>query len=160
MSKLDDLHTLERLLNEFGFPVSPILAYAIKEKEEELRAECQYSVTEETVEESKVAEFIDEPSFDSVKEEFSYYLHKMKSLHTAKNYLYMIDKPIRDFIKINIDSTADSIYSFKTSEEVMNVKLKLLEDMSFVEKNMRTHNALTAAISSYYKFLEAKEKNN
>lgn len=36
MSKLDDLHTLVRLLNEFELPVSPILEYAIKNKEEEL----------------------------------------------------------------------------------------------------------------------------
>lgn len=36
MSKIDDLHTLIRLLKEFEFPVSPILEYAIKEKMEEL----------------------------------------------------------------------------------------------------------------------------
>lgn len=36
MNKLDDLHTLLRLLNEFELPVSPILEYAIKNKEEEL----------------------------------------------------------------------------------------------------------------------------
>ena len=35
MSKLDDLHTLVRLLKEFEFPVSPILEYAIKEKLEQ-----------------------------------------------------------------------------------------------------------------------------
>lgn len=32
MSKLDDLHTVEKLLNEFELPVSPILEYAIKER--------------------------------------------------------------------------------------------------------------------------------
>lgn len=48
MSKLDDLHTLIRLLKEFEFPVSPILSYAIKEKEEELCAECT-SVTKDNV---------------------------------------------------------------------------------------------------------------
>lgn len=36
MSRLDDLHTLVRLLKEFDLPVSPIMEYAIKEKEEEL----------------------------------------------------------------------------------------------------------------------------
>ena len=36
MGKLDDLHTLVKLLNAFELPVSPILEYAIKEKEEEL----------------------------------------------------------------------------------------------------------------------------
>lgn len=36
MSKLDDLHTLVRLLKEFELPVSPILEYAIEEKIEQL----------------------------------------------------------------------------------------------------------------------------
>lgn len=36
MSKLEDLHTLVRLLKEFEFPVSPILEYAIKEKIDQL----------------------------------------------------------------------------------------------------------------------------
>lgn len=52
MSKLDDLHTLQRLLKEFEFPVSPILEYAIKEKEEELcvkdiRLDCENVLGEE-----------------------------------------------------------------------------------------------------------------
>lgn len=37
MNKIEDLHTLIRLLAEFEFPVSPILEYAIKNKEEELK---------------------------------------------------------------------------------------------------------------------------
>lgn len=36
MSKLEDLHTLIRLLDEFELPISPILEYAIKEKMESL----------------------------------------------------------------------------------------------------------------------------
>lgn len=36
MSKIDDLHTLVRLLKEFELPVSPILEYTIKEKIAEL----------------------------------------------------------------------------------------------------------------------------
>ena len=39
MSKLDDLHTLQRLLKEFEFPVSPILEYAIKEKIDQLSSD-------------------------------------------------------------------------------------------------------------------------
>lgn len=38
MNTLEDLYTLKRLLYEFEFPVSPILEYAIKNKEEELMA--------------------------------------------------------------------------------------------------------------------------
>lgn len=36
MKTLDNLHLLVRLLEEFELPVSPILEYAIKEKEEQL----------------------------------------------------------------------------------------------------------------------------
>ena len=39
MSKLDDLHTLQRLLKEFEFPVSPILEYAFKEKIDQLSSD-------------------------------------------------------------------------------------------------------------------------
>ena len=36
MTKIDDLNTLKRLLREFNFPISPVLEYAINEKEKEL----------------------------------------------------------------------------------------------------------------------------
>lgn len=50
MPTLEDLHTLIRLLNEFQFPVSPVLKFAIKEKEEELTGhEVLDSVAEEIV---------------------------------------------------------------------------------------------------------------
>ena len=39
MSKIDDLNTLQRLLKEFEFPVSPILEYAIKEKIDQLSSD-------------------------------------------------------------------------------------------------------------------------
>ena len=45
MSKIDDLHTLVRLLKEFEFPVSPILEYAIQEKIEELTVNGKNQIT-------------------------------------------------------------------------------------------------------------------
>lgn len=50
MSKLDDLHTLVRLLKEFEFPVSPILEYAIKEKIEQLSSDNESPVVMPIVE--------------------------------------------------------------------------------------------------------------
>lgn len=50
MSKLDDLHTLVRLLKEFEFPVSPLLEYAIKEKIEQLSSEGESPVVMPVVE--------------------------------------------------------------------------------------------------------------
>ena len=53
MSKLDELHTLIRLLNEFEFPVSPILEYAIKNKEEELMSTPEVETTQKTIKKPK-----------------------------------------------------------------------------------------------------------
>lgn len=159
MSKLDDLHTLVRLLKQFEFPVSPILEYAIKEKEEELSAEC--AVVEQEISPSaglNIDITADEPvSFASLKDAFRNYLYRTKSPRTAHNYLHYIEKPIRVYIGKIVDSEADSIYSFKTISEVRAMALKLKADDSFVADNLKWHNALTAAITCYTKFLEIKD---
>ena len=159
MSKLDDLHTLVRLLKQFEFPVSPILEYAIKEKEEELSAECAV-VGQETSPSAGLTIDIttDEPvSFASLKDAFRNYLYRTKSPRTANNYLHYIEKPIRVYIWKIVDPDADSIYSFKTISEVRAMALKLKADDSFVADNLKWHNALTAAITCYTKFLEIKD---
>lgn len=51
MNTLEDLHTLKRLLYEFEFPVSPILEYAIKNKEEELMELISKAPNETCIEE-------------------------------------------------------------------------------------------------------------
>lgn len=155
MSKLDDLQTLVRLLKEFEFPVSPILEYAIKEKEDELYAKNSLIVEEEKKHNNYD---IKEPFyFTSLKDEFSKHLFKTKSEATARIYLHYLEKHVRRFINEVIDPNADSIYSSKTALEVRTILLKLKEDDSFVANNSKVHNSLTAAISSYLKFLENKE---
>lgn len=159
MSKLDDLHMLVRLLKEFEFPVSPILEYAIKEKEEELCADCPTVVKNDSYNLEQIeSDVVNEPiSFISLKEEFRKYLYKTKSERTARNYLHYIEKPIRAYINKVIDSDADSVYYCMTVSEVRALSLKLKADKSFVTDNLKWHNALTAAINSYLKFLESKE---
>ena len=49
------------------------------------------------------------------------------------------------------------MYSFKTVSEVRSLILKLKDDESFVSDNLERHYALTAALTSYLKFLESKE---
>lgn len=56
MSKIEDLHTLVRLLKEFEFPVSPILEYAIKEKIGELSVGCNNQVEVLSVQEEQPKE--------------------------------------------------------------------------------------------------------
>ena len=159
MSKLDDLHTLQRLLKEFGFPVSPILEFAIREKEEELCVD-DIGVAGDNVQKDKYDNHQDIASsilFSMMKDEFSNYLYRLKSTGTAKNYLRYIDKPIRAYINKVVDPNADSIYSFQTLAEAKTVVLKLKADDSFMADNLKWHNALTAALTSYIKFLEYKE---
>lgn len=43
MKTLEDLHLLVRLLKDFELPISPILEFAIKEKEEELASNIPFS---------------------------------------------------------------------------------------------------------------------
>lgn len=63
MSKLDDLHTLVRLLKEYEFPVSPILEYAINEQIEQLSSNDENPIVTPTIE---VPEKIDELSVKSI----------------------------------------------------------------------------------------------
>ena len=159
MSKIDDLHTLVRLLKEFELPISPILEFAIKEKEQELCADS-IGIACDNVQKEKYdtgKDIATSISFSTLKDEFSNYLYRLKSKGTAKNYLRFIDKPIREYINKVIDSYADSIYSFKTPAEVKTITLKLKADNSFMADNLKWHNALTAALTSYLKFLENEE---
>ena len=52
MGKIDDLHTLMRLLKEFDLPVSPILEYAIKEKMDSLGGALTDDVSAQSAEPS------------------------------------------------------------------------------------------------------------
>ena len=159
MSRLEDLRTLKRLLKEFEFPVSPILEYAIKEKEEQLCADdnvmpCD-NIQEEAYEISK--DVVASIPFLTLKDEFSNFLYRLKSKGTASNYLRYIEKPIRVYINKVVSPNADSVYSFKTLPEMKAVVLKLKADDSFMADNLKWHNALTAALTSYLRFLENKE---
>lgn len=165
MSKLDDLYTLVRLLKEFEFPVSPILEYAIKSKEEELRIGHDEATSDDAVcvepvsiEVQPVIErTVNTISFASEKDEFYQYLCDTKAAPTARNYYYIIDKYVRDYIHKLINSEADSVYSFRTVAEMRACINKLKANDVFLEENARKHNALTAAVKSYLKFLEKKE---
>lgn len=159
MSKLDDLHTLIRLLNEFGFPVSPILEYAIKEKEEELCGNEGLLCEDISHIDDVLYEKEKEITFTSVKEGFRHYIYKAKSKRTADNYLRYIEKPIRRHINKIVNPEADSIYSFKTIEDLKTCIFKLKANEEFVNDNLRWHNAMTAALTCYSHYLENKENS-
>lgn len=152
MSKLDDLHTLVRLLDEFKFPVSPILEYAIKEKEEEL---CSSDSTEAA--ERNSYNIDSSLAFDSLQDEFKDFIFKVKSNRSAHDYLRLIDNQIRDYISEIVDANTDTVYSFTTVSDFKECVNKLKGDKNFSDYNSRSHNKLTAAMSSYMLFLRSKE---
>lgn len=160
MNDLDNLHTLVRLLKEFEFPISPILEYAILEKEKEL---CTTNVP--TVNDDHVNNFKNQSlniackstPILSLKEEFSKYLYKTKSATTARCYLSAIENPIRSFINKVVEQNTNSIFAYKTISEFESCIARLKSDNSFIAENIKRHNALTAALASYLKFLESKE---
>lgn len=160
MNDLDKLHTLVRLLKEFEFPISPILEYAILEKEKEL---CTANAP--TVNDASVNNFKDQSMnvvcistpFISLKEEFSKYLYKTKSAATARCYLSAIDRPIRIYINKVVEQNTNSVFAYKTRSEFESCIARLRSDVSFIAENIKRHNALTAALTSYLKFLESKE---
>lgn len=158
MSKIDDLHTLVRLLQEFDLPISPILEYAIKEKEEKLSAINNTILKEVSVEEmsENTIEMDMSVAETSLKEKFSKYLLKNKSRKTVQNYLYVIDNPIRFHINRVVDKELDSIYSFTNVDDVQYCLAKLKADEQFVAANQVSHNTFTAAINNYIRFLEGR----
>lgn len=158
MSKIDDLHTLVRLLQEFDLPISPILEYAIKEKEEKLSAINNTILKEVSVEEMSENTIGMDMSVTeaSLKENFSKYLLKNKSRKTVRNYLYVIDNPIRFHINRVVDKELDSIYSFTNVDDVQYCLAKLKADEQFVAANQFSHNTFTAAINNYIRFLEGR----
>ena len=159
MGKLEDLHTLVRLLKEFELPMSPILEYAIREKEESLLSEVGETASDSSLyaDERPVSPIEEYVAHESIKDSFRNYLYSEKSAKTALNYLRYIDKPIRKYIAAIVDNTADSIYSYQTVEDVNKCILKLKSDNGFTSDNLRWHNALTAALTSYVRFLKMKE---
>lgn len=155
MSKLDDLHTLKRLLKEFELPVSPILEYAIKEIEAKLCTDESPASGNDDV--SATHSEYESSSFVSAKEGFHEYLHKTKAISTTRNYLYFIDKPIRTYIAKLYGKETDSVYSFKSPHSFSACIQKLRTDNSFMSENLRWHNALTATLNCYLKFLETNK---
>lgn len=158
MSKLEDLYTLVRLLKEFEFPVSPILEYTIKEKENELLSDLnkgQIELAERQSSTSTDSERI--IAFSTLKDEYSSYVHKIKSESSANENLQILNGPVRRYINQIVDPAADSIYSYKGLADFNFCIQKLKSDSNFAAANLRRRHKYTGALSVYQKFIESKE---
>lgn len=93
MKTLEDLHTLVRLLHEFKFPVSPILEYEIKNKEEELKNSGVYEnetgfnlLNENQTEYSSVKLDFDSTNIERNREVVNVSIPKTSSFRSRETY--------------------------------------------------------------------------
>lgn len=73
---------------------------------------------------------------------------------TAKLYWSVLDHTLRRIICNEIDEDADSIFSYKTTEELLELIDKLKGMPVFVEADELKHHAITAAVNLYKLFIE------
>lgn len=151
MGNLEDLQTLIRLLKKYELPVSPILEYAIREKEEALCIDDSVNDSEGSAEPSlKIYKVRD---CGSILHDFSTYLYTVRSERTAQVLLKQIDIPIRKYICKLVDPDANSIYSYQTVEDVESCICILKQNDEFVKEDHLCQNRLSEALMYYVNFL-------
>ncbi len=92
-----------------------------------------------------------------IKEQFRIYLSRMKTEGTAKSYTSTLDNAVRQFINQDVDANADSIFSYTTPEDVSLCIGILTSSRAFMEENARKHNAMTAALNQYLRFVQSRQ---
>ena len=67
---------------------------------------------------------------------------------------------LREWIKKEVDSTADSIFSYTSSEDVQ-LCIDMLKSLpEFLNDNVQKHRNMSAALDQYLLFIEEREKGN
>lgn len=92
-----------------------------------------------------------------IKEQFRNYLSRTKTEGTAKSYTSTLDNAVRQFINQDVDANADSIFSYTTPEDVSLCIGILTSSRAFMEENARKHNAMTAALNQYLRFVQSRQ---
>ena len=72
-----------------------------------------------------------------IKEQFRYYLSRIKTEGTANGYTSTLDNAVRRFINQEVDANADSIFSYTTPEDVSLCIGILTSSRTFMEENAR-----------------------
>lgn len=152
MQPCEELELIISLIKKYNLPLSPILEYAIKEKMESVKV---FNTLRSTDSGSSLESQAVIYHGDSIKERFRKYLFNSKSQRTARNYYSLIDGHIRKYISKIINPSADSIFTYSTTDEVKTCITKLKADDGFALENKKWHNALTASLKSYLIFIES-----
>lgn len=88
-----------------------------------------------------------------IKEQARMYMEQNVTESTANNYINILDRAVRKYITEKIDSVADSIFSYTTTDDVALVIDMLNSDEEFRTDNSKRHNSMTAALNQYLKFI-------
>lgn len=95
-----------------------------------------------------------------IKEQFRSFLSWRKPMSTANRYTEALDHAVREWIKKEVDSTADSIFSYTSSEDV-HLCIDMLKSLpEFLNDNVQKHRNMSAALDQYLLFIEEREKGN
>lgn len=92
-----------------------------------------------------------------IKEQAWQYMSKQVAERTANSYISVLENPVRRFINEKIDSDADSVFSYTTTDDVELVISMLLSDDEFKTENESRHNSMSAALNKYLEFIKSRE---
>ena len=95
------------------------------------------------------------PQNATMKDHFEKWLYGRMSASGAKTYLSTLNNAVKVEINRYVDSTADSVFSF-TSLDEMQTCVELLEaNDNFIALDKEKHHALTAPIKKWMEFLQS-----
>lgn len=94
----------------------------------------------------------------SIKEQFRSFLSKQKSESTANSYTSTLDNAVRQWINKEVDTNADSVFSYTSAEDIRLCIDMLNASPEYVEENDRKHHSMSAALNQYLHFIEEWKK--
>ena len=93
-----------------------------------------------------------------IKEQFRSFLARQKTGSTANSYTSTLDNAVRAWVNQVVDASADSVFSFTSSEDVRLCIDMLNDTPEYVAENDRKHHSMSAALNQYLVFIEQWEK--
>lgn len=94
------------------------------------------------------------PQNATMKDRFEKWLYGKMSASGAKTYLSTLNNAVKAEINKYVDSTADSVFSFTSLDEMLTCVELLEANDDFIALDKEKHHALTAPIKKWMEFLQ------
>ena len=94
-----------------------------------------------------------------IMEQFRSFLLRQKAESTANSYISTLDNAVRQWINQIVDASADSVFSYTTTEDVRLCIDMLNDSPEYVAENDRKHHSMSASLNQYLSFIQEWEKN-